>query len=163
MTQHQANESSSLSGIITTREAVSSSTVVEGASLTTRLETGTATSYINIANIEATKPQASTETVEDRTANEPEASLQVGFLVLGAILALASVVVAVFFGHKQLSITREQLTARRNISARSDDVELGQLDVISGGAVTAVDLTTRNCRTVDEGFISTVEELKAQR
>jgi hypothetical protein len=122
MTQHQANESSSLSGIITTREAVSSSTVVEGASLTTRLETGTATSYINIANIEATKPQASTETVEDRTANEPEASLQIGFLVLGAILALASVVVAVFFGHKQLSITREQLTAGRNISARSDDV-----------------------------------------
>lgn len=66
-------------------------------------------------------PRAKTE--------EPAASLQIAFLVLGALLALASVVVAVFFGYKQLSFMRVQSSIDRN-DVRDDgrggvDLEMG--------------------------------------
>ena len=42
------------------------------------------------------------------TASEPDALLQIVFSVVGTLLALASVVVAVFFGYRQLKVTRTQ-------------------------------------------------------
>jgi hypothetical protein len=66
---------------------------------------------------------------QPQQSEEPDASLQIAFLVLGALLALASVVVAVFFGHKQLSFMRVQSSIDRN-DVRDDgrgvvDLEMG--------------------------------------
>jgi hypothetical protein len=63
---------------------------------------------------------------------------------------LASVVVAIFFGHKQLNITTNPSSAERN-----DDVELAELDAASDRVI---DLTTRNhSHTLNVAFIRTLE------
>lgn len=104
-------------------------------------------------NISATNP----DTVEGRTAAEPDSSLQIVFLILGTLFALASVVVArlaIVFGYKQLSITTNQSNAERNHV--DVDVELGELDVFSDQADTTTDIATRNSPSVNEGFIRTL-------
>lgn len=77
------------------------------------------------------RPQTKTKAVETRTRaqEEPDASLQIAFLVLGALLALASVVVAIFFGYKQLSFMRVQSSIDRSDvhddSSGGVDLEMG--------------------------------------
>jgi hypothetical protein len=169
VTRHQSIEFSSLSGMPPTR-AVPSLTIVERATFTTRLETEVVTSSVNIANVEGTRPGANPETVQGRTATELDPSLQIVFLVLGTLFGLASVVVAVFFGYKQLSIATNQSIAGRNNNGRNDNVELGELDAASDEVHTINDPTTRNnsqhvnaefLRNIETGVVQISKELKS--
>jgi hypothetical protein len=152
--RHQTIESKSISGMPLTK-SVPPLTIAEGATFTTRLETKAITSPVNIDNIQDTKSKANQETVEGRTATELDPSLQIVFLVLGTLFGLASVVVAVFFGYKQLSIAKNQLNVERNHV--DVDVELGDLDDVSDQAHTTTDLATRIRPSVNEDFIGTLE------
>ena len=76
---------------------------------------------------------ATTETPQTKAA-EPDASLEIAFLVLGVLLAFASVVVALFFGFKQLTFMRDQSNIGRNDdhdSGSGVDLEMGP---VTGGA-----------------------------
>jgi hypothetical protein len=148
---HQTIESSFFSGQPT--RAVVSGTIVDEATLITRLSIETTTSSIasNSTNIAEIAP----ETVEGRTATELDPSLQIVFLVLGTLFALASVVVAVVFGYKQLSIAKNQSNAERNHV--DVDIELGDLNGVSDEAHTTADLATRNSLSVNEDLVRTLE------
>jgi hypothetical protein len=169
LTRHETIESSSISGMLPTR-AVSPLAIVEGAIFTIRLETEVVTPSVNIANVEGTRPEATPETVQGRTATELDPSLQIVFLVLGTLFGLASVVVAVFFGYKQLSVATNQSIAGRNSNERNDDVELGELDVANDQVHTINDPTTRNnsqhvnaefLRNIETGIVQISKELKS--
>jgi hypothetical protein len=151
VTLNQTIDSSFSSGMLPTK-AVLSRNIVEEATLINRLSIETTTSSVasNFTNIAEIAP----ETVEGRTAVEPDPSLQIVFLILGTLFALASVVVAIVFGCKQLSITKNQSNAERNHV--DVDVELGDLDVVSDQAHTTTDLATRNSPSVNEDFIRTL-------
>jgi hypothetical protein len=152
VTLDQTNNSSFSPGMLTTR-AVLSRTIVEEAALITRLSIKTATS--SITSNSTNNPEIAPETVEGRTAVEPDPSLQIVFLILGTLFALASVVVAIVFGYKQLSIAKNQSNAESNHV--DVNVELGELDIVSHQAHTATDLATRNSPSVNEDFIRTLE------
>ena len=165
LTRHETIDSSFISGMLPTR-AVSPLEIVDP----TRLETEVVTSSVNIANVEGTRPEANPETVQGRTATELDPSLQIVFLVLGTLFGLASVVVAVFFGYKQLSIATNQSIAGRNSNERNDDVELGELDVANDRVHTINDPTTRNnsqhvnaefLRNIETGVVQISKELKS--
>jgi hypothetical protein len=153
VTMNQSFGSDFSSGTLPTR-AVLSHTIVEEATLITSLSIETTTSSIasNSAKISEIKPSATPTTVEGRTATELDPSLQIVFLVLGTLFGLASVVVAVFFGYKQLKITTNQPNVHID-----DDVELGELDIVSDQAHTTTDLATGNSRPANEEFIRTFE------
>jgi hypothetical protein len=157
VTRHQTTESSFLSDIPPTRAALSHTTV-EASTLITRLSINTATSSIasTSTNVADLKPETNPEPVESRTTADLDPSLQIVFLVLGTLFGLASVVVAIFFGHKQLSITTNQSNAERNLS--DDDVELGRLDLASDESHISTDLTAHNniSHTFDVAFIRTL-------
>jgi hypothetical protein len=159
-TSNQTMESSfSSSGMLPTR-AVPSHTIVEQATFTTRLgfEAVTSSVNVNVANVDYPSPEANPDAVDGRTATKPDTPLQTVFLILGVLLALASIVVAVFFGHKQLSITRNQSTAGRNNRERGDDnhdMELGEPDETNDEVRTATDLATRSGNSVDRAFVRT--------
>jgi len=75
------------------------------------------------------------------TASEPDALLQIVFSVVGSLLALASVVVAVFFGYRQLKVTRSQPGIVRHDtpdgvsgSGSDEDLEMGPVTVPGGSA-----------------------------
>ena len=75
---------------------------------------------------------------------EPDASLEIAFLVLGVLLALASVIVAIFFGYKQLSFMRDQSSVRGNntdASGHGVDLEMGPV-VVSSDASDGVGAAT---------------------
>jgi hypothetical protein len=155
LTRHQTIDSSFLLDIQPTK-AVLSRTIVEEATFTTRVRTYITTSSVTVvANVEGTKPKANPEPVEGRTAADLDPSLQIVFLVLRTLFGLASVVVAIFFGHKQLSITTNQSNANRT-NHSDDDVELGRLNVASGESHIITDLTTHNSHTFDVAFIRTL-------
>jgi hypothetical protein len=160
---------SNSSGILPT---LLSRMIIEEATLITRLSIKTAISSIasTSTNIAEIKPEATPETVQGRAATELDPSLQIVFLVLGTLFGLASVVVAVFFGYKQLSIATNQSIAGRNTNERSDDVELGELDAASDEVHTINDLTTRNnsqhvnaefLRNIETGVVQISKELKS--
>jgi hypothetical protein len=91
-------------------------------------------------------PQTQAEAVETQPHAEPDASLEIAFLVLSALLALASVAVAVFFGYKQLSFMRNQWNTGRNDVHENDhgdgvDLEMGPT-VVPGDASDEVGTTT---------------------
>jgi len=132
-------------------------TTFEASTLITRPSITTATSSIasTSTNVAHLKPEATPETVEGRTTADLDPSLQIVFLVLGTLFGLASVVVAIFFGHKQLSITTNQSNANRT-NHSDDDVELGRLNVASGESHIITDLTTHNSHTLDVAFIRTL-------
>lgn len=97
-----------------------------------------ATSYISVQDTTAISvvstetPKSHADVVEPQSHVEPDASLQIAFLVLGALLALASVVVAIFFGYKQLNFMRGQLIIGRNEAHHSGsdvDLEMGSVAV----------------------------------
>ena len=95
--------------------ALSSSTPNASASVTKLLET-------------------KTEAADSGSHAEPDASLEIAFLVLGVLLAFASVVVALFFGFKQLTFMRDQSNIGRNDdhdSGSGVDLEMGP---VTGGA-----------------------------
>ena len=152
----QAIDSTSLSGMLPTI-AVSSGTIVDQTTLVIRSGTEAVTSAITVGQLEDTKNEADPETVDGRNTTELDPSLQIGFLILGALLGLASVVVAVFFGYKQLSVTTNQSTDRHNDRRRSDDLELGELDAAGDEARTATDLPTRSSHIVDANFVGTLK------
>ena len=152
--RHRAIESSSVSGIQPTR-AVPSRTIAEGANPTTGLWTEDVTSSINNTQVEGTKSEASSGTVQDRTASELDPSLQILFLVLGTLLGLANVVVTAFFGYKQLLITTNQLNAERNHGG--NDVELAELDVANANDEVVGFTTRHNSHTLNVAFIRALE------
>jgi len=91
---------------------------------------------------------ATTETpqtkAETQSHAEPDASLEIAFLVLGVLLALASVIVAIFFGYKQLSFMRDQSSVRGNntdASGHGVDLEMGPV-VVSSDASDGVGAAT---------------------
>jgi hypothetical protein len=89
-------------------------------------------------------PETETEAADSGSHAEPDASLEIAFLVLGALLALASVVIAIFFGYKQLSCMRIQThTGRDDIhdSGSGVDLEIGPV-VIPGDASDEVGAAT---------------------
>jgi len=146
--------------------------IIEEATLLTRLSIKTAISPIasTSTNIAEIKPEATPETVQGRTATELDPSLQIVFLVLGTLFGLASVVVAVFLGYKQLSIATNQSIAGRNNNERNDDVELGELDVANDQVHTINDPTTHNnsqhfngefFRNIETGIVQISKELKS--
>jgi hypothetical protein len=82
-------------------------------------------------------PQKETETVEAQSRAEPDASLEITFLVLGALLALASVFVAIFFGYKQLSFMRHQSSIERSgVRDSGSGVNLEMGPVVAPGDAT---------------------------
>jgi hypothetical protein len=101
----------------------------------TKFETQGAASHFLAQDTSETS--VATQTIPDAdkspAAAEPDASLQVAFLVLGVLLALASVVVAAFFGYKQLSFMRTQPSIGRN--DLHDDPNGGGIDLEMGTVV----------------------------
>jgi hypothetical protein len=97
-------------------------------------------------------PETNTEAADSRSHVEPDASLEIAFLVLGVLLALASVVVAVFFGYKQLTFMRNQSRIGRNNvhdSGSGVDLEMGPVVVpgdASEPAGTAINPAVHNAR-----------------
>ena len=72
---------------------------------------------------ETTKTKAETQ-----SHAEPDASLEIALLILGVLLTLAGVVVAIFFGYKQLSFMRDRSSVRGNDtdgSGNGVDIEVG--------------------------------------
>lgn len=59
-------------------------------------------------------PQTNEQTDRSQTAGEPDSPLQIVLSILGTLLALASVVVAAFFGYRQLRGTQHQPVAARH-------------------------------------------------
>lgn len=140
-TRHQATEPNSVSSTTSTIKPHPSNPTLESPTVeTTNLAINPQigdhhdpTRYPLDASTAVTEktPQTKTEAVETQTRaqEEPDAYLQIAFLVLGALLALASVVVAIFFGYKQLSFMRFQSSIDRN-NVRDDgsggvDLEMG--------------------------------------
>jgi hypothetical protein len=103
-----------------------------------------ATSHVSIQNTTDTTSIATTttsDTDKSPTAAEPDASLEIAFLVLGVLLAFASVVVALFFGFKQLTFIRTQSNIGRNDehdSGSGADLEMGPVT----GDASEADLAT---------------------
>ena len=149
-----------------------SRTIVGATTLIARLSIKTAISSITSTSTDlaGSKPEATPETVQGRTATELDPSIQIVFLVLGTLFGLASVVVAVFFGYKQLSVATNQSIVGRNNNERNDDVGLGELDVANDEVHTVNDLTTRNnsqhvnaefLRNIETGVVQISKELKS--
>jgi hypothetical protein len=127
----------------TTEALLSSSTVgtsrFKTKDLTVRSTTQDAAPHVLVEDTADTSIATATNPDTDKslTAAEPDASLEIAFLVLGVLLALASVVVAVFFGYKQLKFMRTQSTIGRNDehdSGSGVDLEMGPVDGV--GAAT---------------------------
>lgn len=143
-TRHQATEPNSVSSTTSTTKPLPSNPTLdiqafETTSLAINPQIGDhhdSTRYpLNASTTVTETPQTKPEAVETRTRaqEEPDASLQIAFLVLGALLALASVVVAVFFGYTQLSFMRSQSSIDRNDvhddSSGGVDLEMGAVVV----------------------------------
>jgi hypothetical protein len=96
-----------------------------------------------VATTEPTRTKAETQ-----SHAEPDASLEIAFLVLGVLLALASVAVAVFFGYKQLSFMRIQSNTGSNDvhdNGNGVDIEMGPVtDDASDGVGAATDAADPN-------------------
>jgi hypothetical protein len=117
---------------------------IETATRTTHpLETQSTTPSVTVQDIAHTSTPATgtrqTKDDEDKspTAAEPDVSLQTAFLVLETFLALAGVVVAVFFGYKQLSFMRNLSSIGRNDvhdSGSDVDLEMGPATTPSDSA-----------------------------
>jgi len=128
---------STLTTSTSTVEAASNASHSQGVTL----EYHALPSDTRIASALVTEPlEAKTEAADSRDHAGPDASLEIAFLVLGALLALASVVVAIFFGYKQLNFMRDQSSVRGNNTAGSGngvDLEMGPV-VVSGDASSGV-------------------------
>jgi hypothetical protein len=123
-----------------------------------------ATSPSSIRDTTADAPQEETETVETQSHAEPDACLQIAFLVLGALLALASVVVAVFFGHKQLRFMRRQSSIGHNNNVHDNpssgvDIEMAPATDRSGPARPSAQPPSTN--QVPTGFAHFLDQLKS--
>jgi hypothetical protein len=141
-----------------TVETLSPNPTLKAASITPHSQKGTLDdhalpSYTPNANASFTESQkTNTEAADSRSHAEPDASLEIGFLVLGVLLALASVVVAVFFGYKQLIFMRNQSsTGRNNVhdSGNGVDLEMGPVVVPSDAsdpAGAAIDPAVHNAQ-----------------
>ena len=104
------------------------------------------------------------DTDKSLTAAEPDASLQIAFLVLGALLALASVVVAIFFGYKQLRSMRRQSSIGHNNNVHDNpssgvDIEMGPATDRSGPARPSAQPSSTN--QVPTGFAHFLDQLKS--
>jgi hypothetical protein len=118
-----------------TAEALSSSSITGSSNFqfknfTVHSKAQDATPHVSIKDTSDTRIQTTTTSDTDKspTATEPDASLEVAFLVLGVLLAFASVVVALFFGCKQLTFMRTQSNIGRNDEHDSGggvDLEMG--------------------------------------
>ncbi|KAM0694915.1 hypothetical protein Q7P36_005271 [Cladosporium allicinum] len=87
-------------------------------------------------------PQKDRGTDKSPAAAEPDASLQIAFLVLGLLLALASVAVALFFGYKQLNPMRIQTnTGSNDVHDSGNDVNL-EMGPVTGDASDGVGAAT---------------------
>ena len=87
-------------------------------------------------------PQTDRGTDKSPAAAEPDASLQIAFLVLGLLLALASVAVAVFFGYKQLNSMRIQTnTGGNDVHDNGNGVDL-EMGPVTGDASDGVGAAT---------------------
>jgi hypothetical protein len=87
-------------------------------------------------------PQTDRGTDKSPAAAEPDASLQIAFLVLGLLLALASVAVAVFFGYKQLNSMRIQTnTGSNDVHDNGNGVDL-EMGPVMGDASDGVGAAT---------------------
>jgi hypothetical protein len=109
------------------------------------------------------------DTDKSLSAAEPDASLQIAFFVLGALLALASVVVAVFFGYKQLRFMRRQSSIGHNNNAHDNpdgsgvDIETGPATDRSGPARPSAQPSATNqvpTVTFSTGFAYFLDQLK---
>jgi hypothetical protein len=103
-----------------------------------------ASPYVAINDTSAATTGTTQTQTETQSDAEPDASLEIAFLVLGVLLALASVVVAVFFGYKQLSFMRNQSSIGRNDvhnSGSGVDLEMGPV-VVTGNASDGVGAAT---------------------
>jgi hypothetical protein len=147
---------------ITTETPLPSSTLTastfKAASITPHSQKGTLDghalpSYPSNTSVSVTQsPETKTEAADSQSQAEPDASLETAFLVLGVLLALASVVVAVVFGYKQLSFMRNQSSIGRNDvndSGNGVDLEMGPV-VVTGDASepagAAIDPAVHNTR-----------------
>jgi len=134
----EALSSSSNTGISTFKSSDFPSHQKTQDATTNVLVNGTAGTSVATAETPQTK-------AETQSHAEPDASLEIAFLVLGVLLALASVVVAIFFGYKQLRFMRDQSSFRGNDtdgSGNGVDIEVGPVVApgdASDGVGTAAD------------------------
>ena len=142
-------------------EALSSSSVTGTTTFNTKdfaIKSETQGAASHVLAQDTSENSVATQTIPDAdkspAAAEPDASLQVAFLVLGVLLALASVVVAIFFGYKQLSFMRIQSSIGRNDlhdnpNGSGVDLEMGTVvgpRVASDEVDAAIDPATHNAR-----------------
>jgi hypothetical protein len=145
----------------TTIEALPSSSITGTTTFSTKdfvikSETQDAVPHVLAEDTSETSIASTTipDTDKSPAAAEPDTSLQVAFLVLGLLLAMASVVVAVFFGYKQLSFMRTQSSIARNdihdnSNGRRVDLEMGPVVVpsdASDGVGATIDPAVHNAR-----------------
>ena len=140
--RHVALASNLVSPLPSTTEALSSSSNIGISTLKSsdfpgHQKTQDATTNILVNDTKGTSDET-TETTQTKAETqfhaEPDASLEIAFLVLGVLLALASVVVAIFFGYKQLSFMRDQSSVRgNNTDGNGNGVDLEMGPVVAPG------------------------------
>jgi hypothetical protein len=136
----EALPSSSITGISTFKApdfAIKTGTQNAASHVLVEDTTGTGTPSTN-----TNTPQTDRGTDKSPAAAEPDASLQIAFLVLGLLLALASVAVAVFFGYKQLNSMRIQTnTGSNDVHDNGNGVDL-EMGPVTGDASDGVGAVT---------------------
>jgi hypothetical protein len=138
---------------------------------TTHLDTKSTAHHVTVQETTGTSvpTTGSTQTNENTdkspTTAEPDVSFQIVFSILGTLLALASVVVAVFFGYKQLKGTPNQPSVIRHDAANSGsdvDLEMGPVPAPSDPAPPVADqIFTHVLGTRFADFFNKLEPMNA--